>query len=184
MSPKINCATQQMALQTRFVEAIARRTTIQAELAWVTGAPRWSVCARLRACSKGYRGRSGLTNRLRPNPREVGRTGYRLYRPTWGHDGCTHDDLATAHDWSSVAGGRRTRGGSATETRARAKIFHVQLVASTTDSAIMTTAFRLWSQPRLPFRLAPKRVCRMPNDCRRSATGGFRFTESRLTPPP
>jgi len=74
-SRKVDCATLQTGLQTWFVGAIARRGLIQAELAWVTGSPRWSVCARLRVFSYGYRVRSGLASRLRTKPHEVGRTG-------------------------------------------------------------------------------------------------------------
>ena len=70
-----------------------------------TGSPRWSVCARLRVFSYGYRGRSSLPNCLRPKPREVGRTGYRLSRPKWGQDGFANHGFTTAPR-RALAGGR------------------------------------------------------------------------------
>jgi len=40
-------------------------------------------------------------------------------------------------------------------------------------------AFRLWSQPRLPFRLAPKCVCRMPKMNAAKEHGPLSFLRSR-----
>lgn len=53
----------------------------------------------------------------------------------------------------------------------------------TAGGVIYWGAFRPRSQPRLPFRLAPNRVCRKRQEPLHS-TSGDRQLESRLAPPP